>query len=247
MTLLVDVGNSRIKWARLVAGSLTGHGEASWRDRGLVATIAAEWNAVQKPLRVFAASVLDEGSSEDMREWVRARWGCEVVFVRALGKACGVTNAYAEPGRLGVDRFAALVAAHTAGRRACCVVDAGTAVTLDAMTADGQHLGGLIAPGVATMRRSLLEDTRGIRAVEGEQRILLACETGAAVAAGTAYAVVTLVDRVVYEMQVELGEAVTCVMTGGDAPLLRPLLSVSSEWHPDLVLRGVALLGGLSL
>ena len=245
MTLLVDVGNSRIKWARVVSGQLTGHGEASWRERGLQSTIAAAWTAVQKPRRVLAASVLDDGLRSVLCDWVRARWGLEMEFVHSRASACGVSNAYPEPHRLGVDRFAALVAAHAAGRRACCVVDAGTAVTIDALTADGRHLGGLIAPGVATMRRSLLSDTRGIRVVEGDQRILLARETGAAVAAGTAYAVVTLVDRIVYEMQVELSEAVTCVMTGGDAPLLRPLLSVSSEWHPDLVLRGVALLGGV--
>ena len=245
MTLLVDLGNSRIKWARVDSGSLTGHGEAAWRDRGLVATVAAEWNAAPRAPRVLAASVLDEPLRAALCDWVRTRWGHEVEFVRSLPDACGVINAYPEPHRLGVDRFAALVAAHASGRRACCVVDAGTAVTIDALTSNGLHLGGLIAPGVATMRRSLLSDTRGIRAVEGDQRILLARETGTAVAAGTAYAVVTLVDRVVYEMQVELGEAVTCVMTGGDAPLLRPLLSVSSEWHPDLVLRGVALLGGV--
>ena len=247
MTLLVDVGNTRIKWARVGSGSLTGHGEASWRERGLEATVAAEWLAVPRPRRVVASSVLDDEPRQALSAWVRERWRRDIEFVSSLAAACGVTNAYPEPARLGVDRFAALVAAHAAGRRACCVVDAGTAVTIDALAADGRHLGGLIAPGVATMRRSLLSDTRGIRVVEGDQRILLARETGAAVAAGTAYAVVTLVDRIVYEMQVELSEAVTCVMTGGDAPLLRPLLSVSSEWHPDLVLRGVALLGGVAI
>lgn len=243
MTLLVDVGNSRIKWARDDRGTLVGHGEAAWREMGLEATVAAAWNALSRPRRVLAASVLDDASRQVLCDWVFGRWGLEVQFVRSQACAGGVVNAYAEPERLGVDRFAALVAARAAGRRACCVADCGTAVTLDALTADGRHLGGLIVPGLATMRRSLLVDTRGIRVVEGDTRILLARETGAAVAAGTSYALAALIDRVVYEMQVELGELVTCVMTGGDAPLLRPLLSVTSEWHPDLVLRGVALLG----
>ena len=243
MTLVLDIGNSRIKWAREEGAGLSGHGEAAWRGRGLRATIAAEWNALARPQRVLAASVLDEECRAELCEWVSARWSLPVEFVRSQAEACGVTNAYEEPGRLGVDRFAALVAAHAIGPRASCVVDCGTALTVDALTAEGRHLGGLIVPGVATMRRSLLADTRGIREIEGDSRILLATGTGAAVAAGTAYALVTLVDRVVFEMQTELGEAVTCVMTGGDAPLLRPLLSVTSEWHPDLVLRGVLLLG----
>ncbi len=244
MTLLLDIGNSRVKWAREEGGRLGSYGEAAWRERGLRATIAAEWNALSRPSRVLASSVLDGGSRTELCDWVDQRWQLPVEFVRSQASACGVTNAYAEPERLGVDRFAALVAAHALGPRACCVVDCGTALTVDALTAEGLHLGGLIVPGVATMRRSLLVDTRGIREIEGDSRILLAASTGAAVAAGTAYALVALVDRVVYEMQTELGQAVTCVMTGGDAPLLRPLLSVTSEWHPDLVLRGVSLLGG---
>lgn len=243
MTLLLDVGNSRLKWARRKGSRLSGHGEAAWRDRGLAPTLSAAWSALARPRRVVASSVLDEASQSVLCDWVSRRWDLPVEFVRSQASAGGISNAYAEPGRLGVDRFAALVAAHAIGPRATCVVDCGTALTVDALSATGCHLGGLIAPGVATMRRSLLVDTRGIREIEGDSRILLACNTGAAVAAGTAYALVALVDRVVYEMQTELGEAVTCVMTGGDAPLLRPLLSVTSEWHPDLVLRGVAVLG----
>ncbi|MCA8967717.1 MAG: type III pantothenate kinase, partial [Planctomycetes bacterium] len=201
MTLLVDIGNSRIKWARDDAGNLTGHGEAAWRERGLRATIAAAWTALARPRRIIASSVLDAPSREELCEFVRERWQHEVQFVRSLPSACGVVNAYPEPGRLGVDRFAALVAARAAGLRSCCVVDCGTALTIDGLTGDGRHLGGLIAPGVATMRRSLLVDTRGIRVVEGDTRLMLASETGAAVAAGTCYSLVALIDRVVHEMQ----------------------------------------------
>ena len=139
-----------------------------------------------------------------------------------------------------------VVAAHASQRGACCVVDCGTAITLDVLAGDGLHLGGLILPGITSMRRSLTKDTAGIRDVEGEPRILLARSTGAAVAAGTLYAAVALVDRVVNDVANELHQPVACLITGGDAPQVRPLLAVHSVLRQDLVLHGLALLAGVA-
>lgn len=246
MTLLVDLGNSRVKWARATGGGLASHGEAAWRESGIDSMLDTHWADLPAPARVVVCSVLDEGSAQVLRGWVAGRWGVEAEFVHSRSEACGVRNAYSEPGRLGADRFAALVAARALYGGACCVVDCGTAITLDALAGDGLHLGGLILPGITAMRRSLAEGTAGIRDVEGEPRILLARSTGAAVAAGTLYAVVALVDRVVADVASELAQPVACLVTGGDAAQVRPLLAVRSALRQDLVLHGLALLAGVT-
>jgi type III pantothenate kinase len=100
----------------------------------------------------------------------------------------------------------------------------------------------LILPGLALMRRSLLEGTAGVRPVGDADVSLLARNTAGAVAAGTLYAVVATVDRIGADLAAELGGRVEALLTGGDAPLLLPLLGRRWRHEPDLVLRGLAVL-----
>src|SRR3569833_1812736 len=148
MTLLVDIGNSRIKWARVRRHKRTDLQSAARPTNATFAAFAAEhWAAIKAFKKILIANVAGAASvPASTRPWPwpdRRR----PVFVTAERSAHGVTNGYCIGERLGVDRWAALGAARERWSTAVCIVDAGTAITLDVLSTDGHHLGGLIMPG----------------------------------------------------------------------------------------------------
>ncbi|MCK7498150.1 MAG: type III pantothenate kinase [Comamonadaceae bacterium] len=161
--------------------------------------------------------------------------------------AFGVINSYVPPERLGADRWAALVAARARGAGAMCVVDAGTALTIDALDAHGVFRGGVILPGVALQRAALAHGTESVGAAAMAFGGCLAHDTAAAVAGGTLYGLAGAVDRVLDEQAQQLGEPATVLVTGGDGPRLLPLLRHAAEPVPDLVLHGVARLSDMAV
>jgi type III pantothenate kinase len=162
-------------------------------------------------------------------------------------RAGGVTNAYAEPWRLGVDRWLALLGARELfPGQALCLVSVGTALTLDLLARNGRHRGGAIVPGPELMVRALLERTAGIRrrarGGAGSARGLYARDTRAAVEAGARHACVGLIERALAEGERRLGETPALVISGGGAGRLLPLLGGVRRRRDDLVMRGLAAL-----
>lgn len=247
MILLVDAGNTRIKWAGL-HGAVLQSGPAVLRRDGAqdVDALATAWAALPVPQRLLVASVAGPDFSARVEAWARKFWGIEPEFVSARARAFGIANAYSEPQRLGVDRWLALVAARRLVAGAVCVVDCGTALTVDVLAQDGEHLGGLIIPGLGLMRRALLEKTAGIEAAliaapSREEVSLLAKDTRSGVMGGTLYAAVAVIDRIVHDVTEALGVELTCVLTGGDAEAVRSLLPAAFLHEPELVLKGLAV------
>ena len=242
MTLVADIGNSRLKWATAGAGGLADAGAAEHRTAGLARTLEDAWGRLMAPSRVVVANVAGEVAGGVVTGWVLARWGLVPEFVVAGEAAAGVRNAYPEPERLGADRWAALIGARSLSAEAACVVDCGTAVTADALSAHGEHLGGLILPGLVLMRHSLLAGTADVRPSGAADVALLARNTAGAVLAGTLYALVAAVDRIAADVSAEIDGKVELFLTGGDAALLLPLLGRRWRHEPELVLRGLAVL-----
>ncbi len=163
MMLLVDVGNTRVKWATLAAGRLTPQ---------LAATYAA-WSTDDWHRELFAGSCIERVlavtvAGPDTRNALVAAAALagvtQVDFVAASAAQSGVRNAYPQPHLLGADRWVAAIGAYHLARGACCVVDIGTAATIDAVTADGRHLGGFIVPGPELMMSSLHAGTSNLAA-----------------------------------------------------------------------------------
>ena len=156
-----------------------------------------------------------------------------------------MSNAYPDPASLGIDRWAALIAAHHGYPGAVCVVDCGTAVTLDMVTAAGEHRGGLILPGIEMLQQMLLRNTAGLR-LSGKPltAMPLANNTTAGIYGGAVYMLVAAIDRSIADMRAEQGINIDIVMTGGDAGRVLSLLHSAAHHDPDLVLRGIALLAG---
>lgn len=241
MKLLLDLGNTRLKWALMLQpDGWLAHDAVDWTE-DITDALTTSLNNLPKPEMIVAASVVDAASEARVGAVIQHLFGSEPHWLRTPASACGVRNAYAEPQRLGVDRFLAMVAAYADGYAPCVIAGAGTALTLDALAADGRHLGGLIAPGPQLMQRSLLDATARVRPERPGDIVLYASNTADAVVSGCWHAAAALVERFALRMAPELGGSPTLVLGGGDAPDLQPLIALPAKMTRDGVLRGLAV------
>ena len=142
--LLVDLGNSRLKWAEY-AGKLWRTGATPLAgENNIAALLDRTWEKITPPQRVIVCSVSNPERLQGLEQWARGCWKITAHIVRSQTEQLGVKNLYRRPEQLGADRWAALIGARGLTRSAACVVDAGTAVTVDALSASGEFLGGAV-------------------------------------------------------------------------------------------------------
>jgi type III pantothenate kinase len=239
MNLLFDLGNSRCKWA--LADVITGLKPGAAIDYGqdFAQVLDNSFIALARPARVVAVSVAAAGHLQTLTHWVQQHWGLELQSIATRTAQLGVNNTYRDPYRLGADRWAALIASRERVLGAVCVVDCGTALTVDTLDASGVFRGGVILPGLELMRDALLR-TQGVREVSGNAGSPLAQTTADGVAAGTLFGLAGAIDRILDEQAERLGDTPQILITGGDAPQLIALLRHAAQHTPDLVLEGVA-------
>lgn len=238
MKLVMDIGNSRIKWARVEHGELE-PGGATDRERPLEKALDDAFGDMPAPDGVLISSVAGEDLNVRLEHWMVGHWGQRPGWFRARPETCGIRNGYAEPGQMGADRWAALVGARGFHPPPLAVIDCGTAVTLDVVDAADRHVGGLIAPGLELARRSLLTSTANVRASAPQATGLLGRNTAECVASGTSLGLAGAVERWIRDVEREL-DGVTWLATGGAWPRLRATIDRPIEFDPDLVLRGLA-------
>jgi len=237
MHLLVDIGNTRLKWGMATeSGFLSGeplvHRELSRQD------LLAAWNSIGSPARMAIACVSAKPLLELVCSVAEELWqGIEIVHAQSKAYACGVHNAYRQPEKLGVDRWLALLAVHRQYSQAVCLVDCGTAITLDVMDAQGRHQGGMICPGLALMKQSLYLGTENLQFSGTHYPVELASFTEAAIYSGTLSAATGLIEHVLARQP----EQTQLILTGGDAKLIASQLAFKAVIDPDLVLRGLAM------
>lgn len=235
--LIVDLGSRRVAWRGLGSSDSLVHAGAPG------ACFARAFAGVPKPEEVVVGSVAPETVTRNLSEWCRETWGLLPRELAATAEAGGVRSVYAEPARLGIDRWAALVAAWKAYEGAVLIADCGTAVTMDYLAADGRHRGGLIAPGLGLMREALASGTR----VAPTSRFaptppLLGTDTELAVTGGALAAVAGLLGYVAEKTAARHGPPRALLLTGGDAPVVRKRLGGGWQWVSELVLDGLDLL-----
>jgi type III pantothenate kinase len=241
--LVLDVGNSRTKW-----GMHTGRG---WMSFGVapnteIGTLALrEWQNLPRPARIVGVNVAGEAARMRLEAQL-ARWRVPPIWLTATAAAGGIVNSYSPPGQLGADRWAALVAAR---QRALAielfpppvvVVNAGTAVTIDALDGDGVFRGGVILPGLRLMLRALAEHTAGLKVAPGSYRDF-PTNTGDALYSGAIQAIVGAIGDMRSRLASDTG-AVRCLLAGGTAGELAPHLGTAVEVADNLVLEGVLAL-----
>lgn len=240
MRLLLDIGNSRLKWATSHGRGLERPGSADYRPVGL-AQVLGTLELAESPQSIWVSSVASQQAKREVKAWAADRWALKPVFVKSCARACGLHNSYAQPERLGVDRWLGMIAAYHRDGGPVCVVDAGTALTIDAISADGRHLGGLIAPGITSMRLILDERTQLSLPQNRCGLAWLARDTDSAIASGTLQSALALVERVYRRLSDDLGEAPRALLTGGETDLLQPHLQDGWTVARHLVLEGLAL------
>lgn len=238
MNLVLDLGNSRCKWA-LADSRIQTSGVIAYGD-DFVRSLDQAFSELVHPAQVAAVCVADSAYLETVAQWVKRHWSLDLRHLHARASQCGVTNTYDVPAQLGADRWAALIAARARTTGTACVIDCGTAITVDALDARGTFRGGVILPGLALQRASLLQRTHAIRAADGSANSCLALNTADAVASGTALGLAGAVDRILDEQTVALGGNAPVLLTGGDAHRLQALLRHQTQYVADLVLEGVA-------
>jgi len=246
--LLIDIGNTRIKWARF-DGKRVGRQQAAvhsgWGGEDYARRVLGSGRTLD---RILVVSVAGARAHRSLVLAARRARAPAPEFVESKRSAGGVTNGYLEPWRLGVDRFVAAIGAyHLAEGKAVCVVGVGTAMTIDLVDAKGLHRGGAIIPAPMLMVDSLLNNTEGIRRrARGGARggdSLFGRSTRAAILQGSRYAAAALIDRAVGEARALVpGRAPLVMLTGGGAPTIQPLVRSACASVPDLVLRGLAAL-----
>lgn len=243
--LLIDAGNTRLKWQLRPLwqveekSSVLAHGVQSYSVGGW----ERDWTLPDGPAAIWVGSVASAAVNQRIVDWCGAQSFSAPTFVATAREALGLRVAYQDVTRLGVDRYLAMIGARQRARGATCVVDIGTALTLDAIDARGMHIGGLIAPGPGTMVQSLLRGTSGIRdASRSIPADMFAKDTAEAVTGGACFAVAALIDRFVATATARFGGDATTFVTGGGQGTVESLVSVEMTSAPDLVFDGLMAL-----
>ncbi|MTI62635.1 type III pantothenate kinase [Methylophaga sp.] len=241
MKLLVDIGNSRVKWATLDKSGLNDSHSFQRAKTGIKASLNKAWKNLSDIEAVYVANVGGDKLAQQLTEWTQKTWQITPNFIISEKKRFGVTNAYDEPEKLGIDRWLSLIAARQHARQAQCVIDCGTAMTIDIVSKTGQHQGGMILPGLSLMRSSLAANTDALTEAPGEKEFnTLATNTFSAIQAGTLYSVSATLERIINDLKQTFNNQVRFSITGGDAEQLLPLLPDDINHYPDIVLKGLA-------
>ena len=240
MQLLIDAGNTRIKWALTDIDHVVGE----WYTMGSVVhadlgKLKQAWSA-QKIKRVLISNVAGDSIASQLRKTLAELNVPEssLTWFRAQAECAGVRNAYAQPTQLGSDRFASLIGArHRYVGQRLLVVTCGTATTIDALETDGIFVGGMILPGLATMATSLAVNTALLPSVDKADRArVFADNTHDAIISGCLSA---QAGAIMYAYQQRTDPLARCVLSGGAAQYLGPYLPMPFDAVDNLVLLGL--------
>jgi type III pantothenate kinase len=234
MILTVDAGNTRIKWGLRRDGG--------WERTGALPTAAAIELAAAVGARGCERMLISNvagAAVADALAQSASLLGCTPEFVRSSEARCAVRSGYDDPAQLGVDRWAALIGARRLHAGPCLAVNAGTALTVDALSDEGIFLGGIIVPGLDLMRRALALHTAGLPLQPGTVRFFPS-NTGDAIMSGAAHAAAGAIERMTRFMEASGQHGVAVLLSGGGAQVLRPLLELDTLLVEHLVLEGLA-------
>jgi type III pantothenate kinase len=246
--LAIDVGNTRLKWAQYASpqpgAAVLAHGAAFLETIDKLAD--TQWAGLPAPTSMLGSNVAGDAVRRRVEEQLEMWDHIEPHWVVPGAHACGVTNGYDHPARLGADRWVALVGARryvlAQGRpRPALVVMVGTAVTVDALDKEGAFLGGLILPGHGVMLRALESGTAGLRVPTGEV-VAFPTNTSDALTSGGTYAIAGAIERMHRHLAERAGEMPLTLITGGAGWKMAPWVTVRHTLIDTLIFDGLLTL-----
>ncbi len=240
MKLLFDIGNSSINWAQHDGQTYVEQGRFDYQESELIEKLEQYLPTTTAMEALLVASVVNDERNQVITNWLSDRWQITPWYAHVDSVFAGLTNSYAEPKQMGVDRWLAMISAWTSYQSALCVVDCGTALTIDLVAADGKHVGGFILPGLHLMQAGLLQHTDRIHAtVMTEGTMEPANNTQSAITDGACLAMVGAIERAFADFQSSCSETVQGVITGGNAARVIDFLQYAFELKHTLVLDGL--------
>lgn len=240
MAILVDAGNSRIKWGWLKGGAVRVGDPFATDSVALPDQLRERWSVLSEPRVVYLSNVAGPEWERRFLGWVRREWHAEVRVVRSQPQAFGIVNAYQRPETLGVDRWVGLIGARVLFGLPFCLVDCGTAITVDLVDRSGRHRGGLIAPGPTLMKDMLMRRVPGIQDGLALPEGFWGRSTACGIDGGVRETAIGLIERAARQARITLDIEPVLVLTGGDAERLAAYLESACQLVPDLVLSGLA-------
>ena len=236
--LTIDIGNTNIKWALWDGDAIIRSGSFAY-SKQQVQQVFCNWHELRPEGQVIVACVAGEAVETALIDWMRVHWSLTPVFLRSTARFGGVINAYSDPAQYGVDRWAALLGARALTHQPICIIDAGTAITVDLIDADGRHKGGLIMPGLRMMREALQQGTAGIDQTNGNIRPF-ADNTADAVSSGTLHMLRAAILDICTSAADVLGKGMKIIITGGMSKSIVSLPGIPDmQSEPNLVLIGL--------
>jgi type III pantothenate kinase len=243
--LAVDIGNTRLKWALYEAvrpgAAVLAQGAEFLENIDKLADGA--WAELARPARMLGCAVAGDAVKRRAEEQMDELWDIPAQWVYASAAEAGLSNGYDHPTRLGADRWVAMIGAWhrmlgQGAARPMVVVMVGTAVTVEAVDAEGRFLGGFILPGHGIMLRALESGTAGLHVPTGEVREF-PTNTSDALTSGGTYAIAGAVQRMVQHVRSHCGAEPACFMTGGAGWKMAPSMAVPFELVDSLIFDGL--------
>lgn len=240
MNLLIDSGNSFIKWVLATDERFI---DASKCHTTSVSSLHEKWHGYDTPTRVLVSNVAGESVAGEIKDVVAALWQLESEFIVSSKDCCGLTNSYCKPEQLGIDRWMVMLAAYRLTQDPVIVIDCGTAVTIDLVNDNGLFVGGVIMPGLKAAFQSLRAETDAIEEIHVTKTVTsaVAQSTEEGVQAGVLFGLAGGIERVVNEQLSETDKDPVIYLTGGDAEKLLPYMTIPVILQPDLVLQGLRI------
>jgi type III pantothenate kinase len=242
--LLIDIGNSRVKWVVKNGEACTPTIARIHRGHSLTDLLDKNFSLLSPPDQILVSCVSDAATQAALTHWIDVHWQLQPMYVVSSRQVAGVVNGYREPHTLGSDRWSAMIAAFHLVGGPVCIIDAGTALTIDVINMEGVHQGGMILPGIYSTQESLFSHI-AVPVVKTEimpMHQLLGNSTQECISLGIQHSFVGLFMHLFIHLKQQFGREPLCLVTGGDASTIAAWLPVMAQQDPDLVLKGLAVL-----
>lgn len=238
MWLLLDIGNTRLKAVCYESGTFHDHQSISYQRSGIEESLSSL--RYLKPDAIYVANVAGNAIEADVRAWSVACFGLLPHFLRSQASFMGLSNAYADPQKLGVDRWLAMIGGRQRYAGPACIVDCGSALTIDLISHDGRHLGGMILPGLAMQHQMLKTQLPQLPDEISAFDALPAwgSDTAECIEIGLVGGLCGVIEWAMRRAEAS-ADGVRMIMTGGDAPRLATQLNIPYDYHEHLVLEGL--------
>jgi len=238
MNLLLDIGNTRIKWCVEQNEELGNESAIIHQQTDFILQIQSAWLELETPSILAISSVTNKQIVDQLTALAETLWPTiKVLLAKSSDQGFSVTNAYPQANKLGVDRWLGLIALQHYYPGNSCIIDCGTAITIDVINHQGRHLGGVICPGLQLMKQALSAGTEALGHSWKHYDVGLANATESAIYTGTLYAAAGLIEKSI----ADFCSCQTIVLTGGDAELISSYLNLDCIIDPRFILKGLSL------